>query len=153
MDLSSVIKRIRQGDERSFKVLYELLASDLYRFAYRYVKSDAIAQEIVQDSFVRLWNSRARLDPEQSPKAYIFTIAYHQILREFRQQLRNPLLRDYLEYAEALTEIAVGNFSARLSELKQDGYVFDKQIVHRKNRYGEDTYFCRYSNPRKISEV
>lgn len=104
MDLSSVIKRIRQGDERSFKVLYELLASDLYRFAYRYVKSDAIAQEIVQDSFVRLWNSRARLDPEQSPKAYIFTIAYHQILREFRQQLRNPLLRDYLEYAEALTE-------------------------------------------------
>lgn len=55
--------------------------------------------------------------------------------------------------AEALTEIAVGNFSARLSELKQDGYVFDKQIVHRKNRYGEDTYFCRYSNPRKISEV
>jgi len=104
VEISGLIIRIKHGDEKAFRLLYEQLASDLYRFAYRYVKSDSIAREIVQDSFVRLWSSRARLDEARDPRSYIFTIAYHQIIREFRQQLRNPLLRDYLEYAESLAE-------------------------------------------------
>lgn len=52
--------------------------------------------------------------------------------------------------AEAMTDIAVGNFFARMTELKNDGYIFDKQKVKDKNRYGEDIYYNRYSNPRKV---
>ena len=103
-DLTILIRRVKQGDGKAFRVLYEHLASDLYNYTFQYVKSDTTAQEIVQDSFVRLWRSRARLDETRDPKSYLFTIAYHQILREFRQQLRNPLLRDYLEYSETLPE-------------------------------------------------
>ena len=91
-DLTILIRRVKQGDGKAFRVLYEHLASDLYNYTFQYVKSDTTAQEIVQDSFVRLWRSRARLDETRDPKSYLFTIAYHQILREF------------LEYSETLTE-------------------------------------------------
>lgn len=125
MDYPAIIKRIKTGDEKAFRTLYEELAPELYRFAYRYVKSDAIAAEIVQDTFVRLWSSRMRLDDSRDPRSYIFAIAYHQIIREFRQQLRNPLLRDYLEYAESMTE-------GEMSTVDYDTYI--KAIQKAKKR-------------------
>lgn len=51
--------------------------------------------------------------------------------------------------AEAMIDIAVGNFFARMTELKKDGYIFDKKMEKGKNRYGEDIFYYRYSNARK----
>lgn len=115
--IAQIVKKVKAGDHKAFRALYEMYVSDLYRFALKYVKSDAIAEEIVQDSFVRIWVGRTRLDESLNFRSYLFTIAYHQILREFRRQLRNPLLKDYFEYA------------ANLSEEHRHGIDFDTYIA------------------------
>lgn len=104
MDERILIDRIKNGCGKSFRNLYELYVSDLYRFIYQYVKSADITGEIVQDAFIRLWMHRQHLDPAKSVKSYLFTISYRQLLKELRRQTKNPLMRDYVEFMDSLAE-------------------------------------------------
>lgn len=102
MDEKMLISQIRSGCAKSFRSLYELYVNDLYRFIYQYVKSEDITDEIIQDTFIRLWMHRERLDESKSVKSYLFTISYRQVLKELRRQVRNPLMRDYVEFVDFL---------------------------------------------------
>ena len=99
----AIVRRIKDGDSRSFRLLYDKYVSDLYAFIYRYIKSADITDEIVQDTFIRFWMHRDRLDENRSVKSYLFTISYRQMLKELKRQMKNPLMRDYLEFSESLS--------------------------------------------------
>ena len=117
VDEEKLIRKLSRGDPRSFDVIYNRYVSNLYHFAYQWVKSDQIASEIVQDTFVKLWMKREGLDPGKSVKSYLFTISYHKIIKELRRQIRNPLMKDYIHVLETLS-----------SEL-HPGYDFDHYIA------------------------
>ncbi|MBO5420280.1 MAG: sigma-70 family RNA polymerase sigma factor [Bacteroidales bacterium] len=99
----TLVRKIKEGDSRSFRLLYDKYVSDLYTFIYRYIKSADITDEIVQDTFIRFWMYRARLDENRSVKSYLFTISYRQMLKEMKRQMKNPLMRDYVEFSESLS--------------------------------------------------
>ena len=46
--------------------------------------------------------------------------------------------------AEAMSECGIANFTARISDLRQQGVKLDVETVSRKNRYGESIRFARY---------
>lgn len=46
---------------------------------------------------------------------------------------------------EAMKELGVMQLAARLCELKEEGYVFDKKTEKGKNRYGDPCWWTRYS--------
>ena len=103
MDEKLLISQIKSGCEKSFRHLYELYVNDLYRFVFQYVKSEDTTDEIIQDAFIRLWMNRERLDESKSVKSYLFTISYRQMLKELRRQVKNPLMRDYVEFVDSLS--------------------------------------------------
>lgn len=74
IDLSASVEGVVGGSMQAFELLYQHFHRDLYRFALHIVKSDALAQDIVQDVFVRLWENRSKLQKELSIKSYLFTI-------------------------------------------------------------------------------
>lgn len=90
-------------DEEQFKRLYERYVSDLYHFVFQYLKSEELSKEIVQDTFIRLWLHRDNLNPERSVRPYLFTISYHMLIKELRWQVRNPLIRDYLDFVKDIS--------------------------------------------------
>ena len=45
---------------------------------------------------------------------------------------------------EAFTEIGCTQLAARICELEDEGYVFDKELIKTKNRYGDNTHYYRY---------
>ena len=55
MDEKHLLMGVRSGSEKSFRELYERWVSRLYSFVYRYVKSEDVADDIVQETFLRLW--------------------------------------------------------------------------------------------------
>lgn len=135
IDERTLVSRIKAGDSRCFRILYEKYVSDLYRFIFQYLKSAEITDEIVQDAFIRLWLHRERLDEDRSVRSYLFTISYRQMLKELRRQFKNPLMRDYLEFSESFAtedrhvydydiylkaiEVAKENLSPRQKEIWQ----------------------------------
>ena len=98
-----LIRQLNAGSYDSFTQLYDQWVARLYQFVLKTVKSESVAREIVQDTFVRVWESHASINPEKSFKSYLFTIAFHLMADHFRQQLRHPLLPDYFSYASSFT--------------------------------------------------
>ena len=70
-----LVEQLRGGCERAFKTLYQKYRGDIYAYSRSLLKSDANAQEIVQDVFMKLWMNSENLNPELSVKSYLFTIA------------------------------------------------------------------------------
>ena len=94
---------VQRGSEKAYKELYEQWVSRLYRFVFQYLKSKDASEDVVQETFLRIWSNRANLNPDTSFKSYLFTIAYHFLLKEIRRQLNNPLMEDYVEYLNRLS--------------------------------------------------
>ena len=63
------------------------LSDNLYRFALKSLRDEELAKDIVQESFLRLWENReAVLDGKE--KSYLFTIAYRLIIDQARYKKR-----------------------------------------------------------------
>lgn len=63
---------IRAGDETAFRQLFDLLYGPLIGFARSIVRDEAVAEDVVQEAFVRLWDRRERLDEEIPLRAWLF---------------------------------------------------------------------------------
>ena len=98
-----ILLAVQSGSEKAYKELYEQWVSRLYRFVFQYLKSKDASEDVVQETFLRIWSNRANLNPDTSFKSYLFTIAYHFLLKEIRRQLNNPLMEDYVEYLNRLS--------------------------------------------------
>ena len=63
------------------------LSDNLYRFALKSLRDEELAKDIVQESFLRLWENReAVLNGKE--KSYLFTIAYRLIIDQVRYKKR-----------------------------------------------------------------
>lgn len=98
-----LIIKIRNGSEKAFKQLYSLWVSRLYRFVFQYLKSESATDDVVQETFVCIWTKRKNLNPNQPFKSYLFTIAYHFLLKELKRQIKNPSMEEYVKYQNQIT--------------------------------------------------
>ena len=60
---------------KAYTQLYELLSGVLLRFSYSIVRSHEMAEEIVSDVFIKLWQIRDKLLEIENLKVYLYTIA------------------------------------------------------------------------------
>lgn len=104
MDEKDLIQKLKSGSTSAYKELYERWVSRLYSFVYRYVKSETATDDIVQETFLRIWSNRNGLNPESSFKSYLFTISWHLLLKELRRQLNHPSMEEYLAYQNGPAE-------------------------------------------------
>ncbi|MBI4544231.1 MAG: RNA polymerase sigma-70 factor [Gemmatimonadetes bacterium] len=80
------IQRLRAGDAAAFEATFREHYLALVRFVRGYVGSSAVAEELVQETFLRLWAARERLDPRGSLRAYIYQAARNQALNHLRHE-------------------------------------------------------------------
>ena len=81
---SQLVKNLSKGNLLAFNTLYKEYSGRLYRFAWGYLKSEAEAEELVQEVFTRIWEKRADLKEELSFKSFLFTIAFNIIRKHFK---------------------------------------------------------------------
>lgn len=87
---------LTKDSEAAFEKLYNLYSGRLFGYLFKFVKSENFAREILQNSFVKIWNSRHHIDPEQSFSAYLFRIAENLIYDFFRKAARDKKLQKEL---------------------------------------------------------
>lgn len=88
-----LITSLRSGSQFAFERLFENYSQKLYRFSYSYLKSEAESEEIVQEVFLKLWETRDKLRTETSFQSYLFTIAFNNIRKHFNKKNRNERYR------------------------------------------------------------
>ena len=74
---AQLVARIADGNiEEPLRELYRRYAKNLYRFGLHMLGDEGLAEEMVQETFVRLWRSARRYEPDRgSVGAYLFVIA------------------------------------------------------------------------------
>ncbi len=93
IDWTECVSNIQQADTNAFKLLYDGFHRDLYRFAQNTVKSNALAEDIIQDTFIKVWDKRAQLDPDKSIKSYLFTVCRNLCLDTLQKASNTESLR------------------------------------------------------------
>jgi RNA polymerase sigma-70 factor (ECF subfamily) len=89
-----LVARVRAGDEAAFEALYVAHHEALWRFAYGYVRSREVAEELVQEVFLALWSARAGWEVRTRVRAWLYAAVRHQALNHLRhERLAVPILR------------------------------------------------------------
>lgn len=66
-------KQIKKGNKEALEELFRTHYNNLCNFAYKYVRSTEDAEEIVQETFFRLWNKKNGIIIKKSLKSYLYT--------------------------------------------------------------------------------
>lgn len=75
--------------QKRYEVLVHALHKDLYRYAYWLVKDPSVAEDLVQETFLRAWRSLDSLKDEKAAKAWLITILRRENARRFERKQFN----------------------------------------------------------------
>jgi RNA polymerase sigma-70 factor (ECF subfamily) len=94
-DLTALTHRVRAGDERAFRSLFDALYDPLLRYAFSAVRDASLAEDLVQEAFVRLWDLRESLDVSLPVRAYMYRAVRNLCLNSRRNDgTRRRLLEE-----------------------------------------------------------
>jgi RNA polymerase sigma-70 factor (ECF subfamily) len=93
---AELMVRVKDGDGASFTVLLEKHRSPVIHFLYRMVQNQAVAEELAQEVFLRVYRSRGTYEPTAKFTTWLFRIATHLALNSLRDG-RNERLQERLD--------------------------------------------------------
>ena len=128
-DEAAWVERIRTGDPMAFEALFHAYHASLCSFAYRYLGARDLAEEMVQEVFLFVWERRESWDVRSSVRSYLFTAVRNAALSYLRHErvvarrdARVLILQDTvapgadLEVVQAETVAAIQEAVARLPD-------------------------------------
>ncbi|MCL2487077.1 MAG: RNA polymerase sigma factor [Oscillospiraceae bacterium] len=86
--LETLIRRICQEDNGAFEELYRLMKGGVFSFAYSLCGNWHTAEDVLQDTFLRIRQYAGTYQPGTNPKAWILTIAKNLALNTLRSGKR-----------------------------------------------------------------
>lgn len=100
--MESLARRLAQGSESAFAELYDACADRLHHYLVVRLGSRTDADDVLQETFLRLARSRSSLAMVENLTAYLFQIARHEAIR-FRQRKQGKTASHSLTGAEELS--------------------------------------------------
>ena len=121
----SLILRLIGWDEDAFCELYATYKNRLIYFAMRFLKSREYAEDVFQDAFTVVWQSRRFINPDASFSSYLYTIMRNRILNQLRnaaneEKLKESILSQALDYTEdTKREVMLNDLKSLISHALQ----------------------------------
>lgn len=85
-EINKIWTDIKKGSERAFYTLYTLLFPNLIRYVMQIVKDIFLAEDIVQEVFIKIWHDRNTIHIVGSIQAYIYKMAHHASINKLQHQ-------------------------------------------------------------------
>ncbi len=101
---NDLIKAIKQGEERAFVYALEAYNKPLFAYALSLTNDEAMAQDILQNVFLKTWEQRKKITIKKSVLNYLFKSVYHEFINQYKKNKSHLLLEQ--KYYEALEKVA-----------------------------------------------
>lgn len=129
-ETETYLRQIAEGDRAAFAALYEASASAVYGFALSIVRDAGDAEDVLQDTFVKVWSAADDYEPQGKPMAWIFTITRNLSTSRLRERGKTAEMPEYEQAFEGVCEPGLGVeqrmvLEAALNRLGDD----ERQIV------------------------
>lgn len=143
----SVLLRLQKGESDAFLAMYNHYHAALFHYVLRFVKSPAIAEDVLQDVFLKIWQVKSRIDPELSFKAYLYRICRNSVFRllkkmavdenlrvevmlQFTQSVADADLKVLWQQYEAILHTAINNLSPQRQKVfrlcREEGKTYEQ---------------------------
>ena len=133
MSDEQLLRQVGMGDAEAFQQLYQSTDRTVYSFILSILKNPQDAEEVMQETYLKVWTSAAAYQSQGKPLAWMFTIARNLCYMKFRDQkhqadmglddLNVEEVGEFCLPLEQMTDAIV--LKAALSILKED----ERQIV------------------------
>lgn len=122
MSEKELIILLKNGDEKAFTTLYRLYWSKVYNFSRLYLSSITEVEEVVQEVFVKVWDTRDFLRADDNFKGYLFIITRNLIFNQFRKSFNENAYKltvlsaamDYYDMEDELSAADLKEFIKRM---------------------------------------
>jgi len=97
MDISEkdIIQKLKNGDELIFQFIFKKYYTGLYYYAKKYLGDKHHAEEIVQNTFLKLWEKRETFTISKSLSSYLYTTVYNNCLNFLKHQQVKEKYKEY----------------------------------------------------------
>jgi RNA polymerase sigma-70 factor (ECF subfamily) len=120
---NALLQRVALGDEKAFRFIFNKYHNRLGAHLFSITKSHELAQEVVQDIFLKIWVNRQQLTEVRNFKAYLYVMSKNHALNCLKQNVLEKTLTTGLEENE--------DFQAEESTEENDHYMLiDEAIDH-----------------------
>jgi RNA polymerase sigma-70 factor (ECF subfamily) len=106
-DETFYLQELQVGSVKAFDVLYNKYSGKLYNFVMFLSGKDIyLSEEIVQQVFIKIWETHELIDTRKSFNAYLFTIARNLLMNSYQHQLVESVYQEYVrrEFTEIHSE-------------------------------------------------
>lgn len=96
------ISLLRQGEQKAFDAIYQFYSQPIYSRLLAMTKIVDVADELLQDIFLKVWEKRVSIDESLSFQAWLYKIAEHAVYDHYRKMARDARMREHLlrDFAE-----------------------------------------------------
>ena len=85
---SNLLQQVAAGNEHAFRQLVEKYSGLLYKFIHRHTNDSQLSEEIVQDIFIKIWQTRETLTSLRSFRAFLLVVSRNHVLNTIKKMMR-----------------------------------------------------------------
>ncbi len=114
------ISRLREGDKNAFKMLFGHYYPMFFSFAVSILHDEFVADDVIQNVFLRIWVHRERLDASRSLKNYLLVSVRNEIYVHYRNVFLNnsePIVTDYIDSSSLEETLSASDLRNRINEI------------------------------------
>ncbi|MCK3685730.1 RNA polymerase sigma-70 factor [Maribellus sp. YY47] len=95
---TELLNLIKRGDEKAFRIVFNSYFPRLLAFSSEYVNDREVAKNLVQESFLTLWERHETLNPDSDLKAYLFQVLRNKSLNYLKTIKVKQKYEEHLKY-------------------------------------------------------
>ena len=99
-----ILSLLRSGNEKGLSMIFQWQQAGLIYFAMKFVKDRPIAEDLVSEAFVKLWDRRDDFPSLPAIRSFLFTTVKNAGLNHIRQRQRHGLAHKEIEYLAEKTQ-------------------------------------------------
>jgi RNA polymerase sigma-70 factor (ECF subfamily) len=140
--------RLKNGDGQAFFILFNLYRSKLLCFLFRMTGSIEDAEDIVQDTFIKIWSERETLDKINNLNAYIFKVAQNRMLEMLRKFPPNKIFPLDSDSNNSPVDETPENIF-----LKQEKQLIFQKAIDRLSLQQKNIYILHYEQEKLLKDI
>jgi RNA polymerase sigma-70 factor (family 1) len=99
------LELLKKGSSPSFDSLYRRYSGKLYNFVMKVSKGNSyMAEELVQRTFIKVWETKEYVNPDKSFISYLCTIAKNMLLNEYEHQTIQFIYEEYIKVRSVVND-------------------------------------------------
>ncbi|QJB33822.1 RNA polymerase sigma-70 factor [Chitinophaga oryzae] len=88
-----LLQRLQQGDTEAYITLYDQYYPSLYTYILHFINIPELAEDTLQEVFIKIWEIRERINPELSFSGYLYRITRNHVFKRLKKISADAALR------------------------------------------------------------